>query len=637
MRSACSAASGSPASSSICAAPAVSIARFRSKPERVKGRGAFRVETAALLDRPAACHEGREAGADRRTARKRRPRFLQQLRESRGRGRNGNRALGERLGEEAREPSDEVRPGVPAVGVLERLFECLRTLEPAAVHVGAVALQPPRLGQAELVPELLELRDQLEREPHALVGESGAAERAQELPLDHRLQLRRAVAELPGHLERLVEIGLGAGHLAGGDARRPQLRQKHRPRGLVTWKQCERPFEERDRGGHVGLAERDVSGRAQQAAGAGAERFVGGAELPPEQKGLLEVVAGQGVLGAEPFEPRREALVEMSASGLGDAVVGGVPDQRVMEPETFLRGRRVRPDEPLRARARRCAWTRPPSSSGVRSRTASSVKLRPATAARSSTPRSSRASRSIRSWRTPRIDPGMAPTPPSLVLAASCSAKSGFPSAAPAICARARRSGPRALRAASPIRPSTAAPGRVPWPVPGARPAAARPLRPREAEQQDTCLPEPAREVLDEVEEGRLGPVDVVEGDDQRALGGKLLEHAARGGKDLVAAPLQRFLAAPGLAEQLAQRPERDPLSVGRAAADEHRRFRRDAGEELPGEPRLADPRLPEERRLPGAAAARGLCEEPAEPGELGPRPTNAVSSRRGRRSPPRR
>src|SRR5439155_23518962 len=49
----------------------------------------------------------------------------------------------------------------------------------------------------------------------------------------------------------------------------------------------------------------------------------------------------------------------------------------------------------------------------------------------------------------------------------------------------------------------------------------------REAEQEDGRVTDPAREVLDQVEEGRLGPVDVLEADDEGARPGERLEQLA--------------------------------------------------------------------------------------------------------------
>ena len=52
-------------------------------------------------------------------------------------------------------------------------------------------------------------------------------------------------------------------------------------------------------------------------------------------------------------------------------------------------------------------------------------------------------------------------------------------------------------------------------------------LRPCDAQQQGGGVPHPVREVLDQVEERRFGPMDVVEHDDERVRAGEVLEHLA--------------------------------------------------------------------------------------------------------------
>ena len=52
-------------------------------------------------------------------------------------------------------------------------------------------------------------------------------------------------------------------------------------------------------------------------------------------------------------------------------------------------------------------------------------------------------------------------------------------------------------------------------------------LRPREAEQQDRRAAREVGDVVDQVEERRLAPVDVVEDDDERPLAGGVLEQRA--------------------------------------------------------------------------------------------------------------
>ena len=59
-------------------------------------------------------------------------------------------------------------------------------------------------------------------------------------------------------------------------------------------------------------------------------------------------------------------------------------------------------------------------------------------------------------------------------------------------------------------------------------------LRPGDAEEQDRCVAAPAAHVLDEVEQHRLGPVDVLQDDEQRPLPGEELEQPAHGPEELL-------------------------------------------------------------------------------------------------------
>ena len=59
-------------------------------------------------------------------------------------------------------------------------------------------------------------------------------------------------------------------------------------------------------------------------------------------------------------------------------------------------------------------------------------------------------------------------------------------------------------------------------------------LGPCHAQQQDRSVPAEIGDVLDEVEERRLAPVQVVEDDDDRPLGGASLEQLAEGPGDLL-------------------------------------------------------------------------------------------------------
>ena len=123
---------------------------------------------------------------------------------------------------------------------------------------------------------------------------------------------------------------------------------------------------------------------------------------------------------------------------------------------------------------------------------------------------------------------------------------------------------------------------RVQLPAGPAR-TAVQQLGPPHAEKQDRRSTAPVRDMLDQVEQGRLGPVQVVPDDDERTLGGRLLEQLADGERDLVrgrrlVAPEQDTqrpgderrkvaLLEPQLLHDLDDRPVRDPLAVGKTTA----------------------------------------------------------------------
>ena len=140
----------------------------------------------------------------------------------------------------------------------------------------------------------------------------------------------------------------------------------------------------------------------------------------------------------------------------------------------------------------------------------------------------------------------------------------------------------------------------------------------REAEEQHGGAVNPAGEVLEQVEERRLGPVDVLDEDDERPAATELLEEAAHGPERLPARggvcadcsehARRHELAVLGVAHQLAhavvatkradhldERPERDPVAVGEAAAGQNRRVVAQGCAELRRQARLADACRPDD------------------------------------------
>ena len=61
-------------------------------------------------------------------------------------------------------------------------------------------------------------------------------------------------------------------------------------------------------------------------------------------------------------------------------------------------------------------------------------------------------------------------------------------------------------------------------------------LGPREAEDENRCVGRPTDEVFEEVEERRLGPLELVDPEDDRALSRQVLEKPADGPERLLAA-----------------------------------------------------------------------------------------------------
>ena len=166
-----------------------------------------------------------------------------------------------------------------------------------------------------------------------------------------------------------------------------------------------------------------------------------------------------------------------------------------------------------------------------------------------------------------------------------------------------------------------------------------------EADEQNRRVAGPVGEVLDEVEERWLGPLQVVEEDDERprpgprprrgggpprpsrpAVAGAASE-VDRGGDPLrdqrcfVAGQRRsdpgEWILSVATAERLGERPVRDALAVGKAAAAHDRRLASDTRQELRDQPRLADARGAEDREQEARAFADGSLVGLLERGEL--------------------
>ena len=132
-------------------------------------------------------------------------------------------------------------------------------------------------------------------------------------------------------------------------------------------------------------------------------------------------------------------------------------------------------------------------------------------------------------------------------------------------------------------------------------------LGPRDAEEKDRCVAREVRNVLDQIDEHGLRPLEVVDHDDLRSLRGAGFEQATkgdprllgRGGDDAVGLDADS-------PENLDERPVGDPLAVGQAAAAQDVRGV-EALEEVCDETRLPDPGGAEKREQTARAIRHGV------------------------------
>ena len=301
---------------------------------------------------------------------------------------------------------------------------------------------------------------------------------------------------------------------------------------------------------------------------------------------------------------------------------------------------------PFRTSACRRPATWPTSSGGDRSATAPHQNTCPITAARWSTPRSSSPSLSRRAARTAWTVSGTrsestaasgssrpsrsTSTPSSTSIRSISSRKSGLPPVARPTASAAsgsKRAGEVLQQRAGVLARKRRELDRRPRPR---RPQLGQ-IRSRQAADEDRRVAAPAGQVLDEVEEGGLCPLDVVEHDDEGTLLRERLEQPAHGPVELVGA--RAWLgAADGLedapvrdlpvglaaehavevdvAHDLDEGPVGDPVPVRETAALEHLRFS-GGRDQLGREPGLADAGLADDRDDP----ARTVCDRALELG----------------------
>ena len=175
-------------------------------------------------------------------------------------------------------------------------------------------------------------------------------------------------------------------------------------------------------------------------------------------------------------------------------------------------------------------------------------------------------------------------------------------------------------------------------------------LRAGDAEQQDRRARGEQRDVLDQIAERLLAPLDVVQNDDKRSLRRSLLQRLAKGPGDLLGrrrrlalaeqrADRRRGVLVRGqlveLLQHLDDRPVRDPFAVGEAAAADDGRL--DRGQELRGEPRLADTGVADDRHELATRSTRVRSAAARISASSCSRPTNRASCRRSGASSTRR
>ena len=145
-------------------------------------------------------------------------------------------------------------------------------------------------------------------------------------------------------------------------------------------------------------------------------------------------------------------------------------------------------------------------------------------------------------------------------------------------------------------------------------------LRAPQAEQENRGISAPVGDVLDEVEERLLAPVDVIPHDHEWSLTGCLFEELPDSECDLIGCRLlvaakqrrkwpyhcrrQVALVGPQRLHYLNHRPIRDALAVREAAAADDSRV--ELLQNLCDEPRLADARGPEQREQVTCASRGG-------------------------------
>jgi hypothetical protein len=369
-------------------------------------------------------------------------------------------------------------------------------------------------------------------------------------------------ADVPGLRGRRLHL-LGGGEqaieLPGLHERERQLGQQLQAARVVRGQQRGGPREQVDRGGHVAAGEGALARRGQARGRALAQRrgaVVGGAELEQRAMRLLEVVADDLLVLAREVlrvdvQPVGQALVHLRPPGLGDPAVGGVADQDVGEAEGVLpadlgavgadellaherlqRARDPRPDVGRRELGDRAPPERPPDDRCALGDRAL-LGLQAIQAGREQRVDGGRD-------RDPRQVVGERPAPVELVQDAVVDqhpdglldeqrvALGHLGDPRPRLDGHLRAAHEAADEAVG-LRLGQRREGDRRRVGLGRHPVGAdvEQLRARLADDQHRGALDPVGEVVEQVEERGLAPVDVVEGHDERPAGGEALEEAA--------------------------------------------------------------------------------------------------------------
>ena len=490
--------------------------------------------------------------------------------------------------------------------------------------------------------------------------------RPDELTVDDRSELQAFVAVGASRFECLVEELFGAHKVAGTHECGRQDRKDFPALAVRVGQERCRPRQERRGRGQIAASHRTTARSCESRPGVGGERVVRSSELLAVTKSLLEVVADdlvQGRRGA--LQPDRVALVKLRPDHLGDAEVRRVANQDVPEAEAVVAGnqRPVRLDQVaadqreqgggdrlvFRQRPDRAGRELPPDHGRSLEHRALIVG-QPVEAGGEKCMDRGRDRRRRRTLDCEgqhlldeqRISLG-AGQDPAAVLLVDVAAQCVDQALGVGVGKRFQREHQRASR------------------VPG-RPVLEQ-LGSCEAEDENRRVGRPADEVLQEVEERRLGPLELVDPEDDRLLSRHVFEEPAYGPEGLLAAG-RRLLGADGAGQPVgdpvgvlgaaqelgdplmgqaprcrqddaAQRPVGDPLAVCETAPDECRRTAAGGGEQLVAEAGFPDARRPDDRRQAAASLAVGCVQLGLERLELPSRPTIGVSSLRGKGGAP--